>query len=77
MVVNEDRLSAVLCEFARTVITDFPIQSILDHLVARIVEVLPVTSAGVTLISPGRAPHYIAASDDNALRFEQLQSEIG
>ncbi|HEX4983752.1 MAG TPA: GAF domain-containing protein, partial [Ilumatobacteraceae bacterium] len=75
--VNEDRLSAVLSEFARTVITDFPIQSILDHLVARIVEVLPVTSAGVTLITPGRAPHYIAASDDNALRFERLQSEIG
>ena len=77
MVVNEDRLSAVLSEFARTVITDFPIQSILDHLVARIVEVLPVTSAGVTLISPGTAPRYIAASDDSALRFEQLQSELG
>ncbi len=75
--VNEDKLSAVLSEFARTLITDFPIQGILDHLVARIVEVLPVTSAGVTLISAGTAPHYIAASDRAALRYEQLQTQVG
>ncbi len=76
-VVNEDKLSAVLSEFARTLITDFPIQGILDHLVERIVEVLPVTSTGVTLISPGMAPRYIAASDESAMRFERLQTEIG
>ena len=75
--VDEDKLSSVLSEFARTLITDFPIQGILDHLVERIVDVLPVTSAGVTLISPGMAPRYIAASDDSALRFEQLQTEVG
>ena len=73
----ERRLSSVLGEFARTLLTDFPIQTILDHLVVRIVDVLPITSAGVTLISPDTAPHYIAASDDSALRFEQLQSELG
>ena len=77
IVVNEDKLSSVLSEFARTLITDFPIQGILDHLVERIVEVLPVTSTGVTLISPGMAPRYIAASDEAALRFEKLQTEIG
>jgi len=75
--VHEDKLSAVLSEFARTLATDFPIQGILDHLVERIVEVLPVSGAGVTLISPGTAPRYIAASDDSALRFEQLQTELG
>ena len=64
-------------EFARTLITDFPIQGILDHLVTRIVEILPITSAGVTLITPGTAPHYIAASDDAALRYEQLQTLVG
>jgi hypothetical protein len=58
-------------------ITDFPIQGILDHLVKRIVEILPVTAAGVTLISPGLEPHYVAASDDSALRHEQLQTELG
>ncbi len=73
----EHRLSSVLSEFARTLVTDFPIQAILDHLVVRIVDVLPITAAGVTLISPGEEPRYIAASDDSALRYEQLQSELG
>ena len=70
------RLSDVLSEFARTLATDFPIQSILDHLVRRIVDVLPVSGAGVTLISPGTSPQYIAASDAAALGFERLQSEL-
>jgi GAF domain-containing protein len=76
-VVRDGDLSVVLSEFARTMVTDFPIQGILDHLVERIVEVLPVTAAGVTLISAGMAPQYIAASDKNALRFERLQTKIG
>ena len=75
--VDEVVLSEVLSEFARTLTTDFPIQSILDHLVERIVEILDVTAAGVTLISPGRAPHYVAASDADALAFERLQSDLG
>jgi diguanylate cyclase (GGDEF)-like protein len=75
--VQEAKMSAVLSEFARTLATDFPIQAILDHLVHRIVEVLPVTAAGVTLISEGEAPQYIAASDASALRFERLQTKIG
>jgi hypothetical protein len=73
----ERRLSEVLSEFARTMVTDFPIQAILDHLVLRIVDVLPVTAAGVTLISPGADPRYVAASDEAALRFEKLQTELG
>jgi diguanylate cyclase (GGDEF)-like protein len=73
----ERRLSDVLSEFARTLVTDFPIQSILDHLVLRIVDVLPISAAGVTLIAPGSNPRFIAASDEAALRFEQLQSELG
>lgn len=75
--VREETLSSVLAEFARTMVTDFPIQGILDHLVERMVEVLAVTGAGVTLISPGVAPRYIAASNAAALRFEQLQTELG
>lgn len=72
----EQRLSSVLSEFARTVITDFPIEAILDHLVVRIVDVLPIAAAGVTLIAPGSEPRYIAASDESALRFEKLQTEL-
>jgi diguanylate cyclase (GGDEF)-like protein len=75
--VQEEKLSAVLSEFARTLVTDFPIQRILDHLVKRIIEVLPVTSAGVTLITRGTKPRYIAASDVSALRYEALQTELG
>jgi diguanylate cyclase (GGDEF)-like protein len=67
----------MLSEFARTMLTDFPIQSILDHLVERITEALPVSAVGITLISPGSAPLYVAASDDSALRFEKLQTELG
>jgi diguanylate cyclase (GGDEF)-like protein len=77
MTEAERQLSSVLSEFARTMLTDFPIQGILDHLVQRIVEILPVSGAGVTLISPMTAPHYVAASNDAALRYEELQAELG
>jgi diguanylate cyclase (GGDEF)-like protein len=70
------RLSEELSEFARTLVTDFPIQAILDHLVLRIVDMLPIGAAGVTLISAGSGPQFISASDDAALRFERLQSEL-
>ena len=73
---TDQQLSDVLSEFARTMLTDFPIQGILDHLVARIVEVLPISSAGVTLISPNSSPRYVAASDSSALRYEELQTEL-
>ena len=73
----ENRLSNVLSEFARTLATDFPIQGILDHLVERIVDILPVDAAGVTLISPTTDPRFIAASDQKAMRFEQLQTRLG
>ena len=74
--VHEWQLSSVLSELASTLLTDFPIQSILNHLVDRILAVLPVSAVGITLISPGVAPLYVAASDDSALRFETLQTEF-
>jgi diguanylate cyclase (GGDEF)-like protein len=75
--VDDGRLVGVLSEFAFTLATDFSILSILDHLVRQIVGILPVTSAGVTLIDPDEVPRYVAASDDEALRFEELQSAHG
>ena len=77
MVLTDDRLSDVLSEFARTMATDFPIQGILDHLVRQIVEILPIDAAGVTLISATTDPEFIAGSDESAVRFEQLQTELG
>ncbi len=70
-------VATVLREFARTLTTDFPIQGILDQLVGRIVEVLPVTGAGVTLISDDLSPRYVSASNEAALGFERLQSTTG
>jgi len=75
--VPKAELSDVLSEFAQTMVTNFPIQKILDHLVKRIVDIMPITSAGVTLIDPARQPRYVAASDGAALRFEKLQTELG
>jgi diguanylate cyclase (GGDEF)-like protein len=75
-VPTKTQLSDVLREFARTVVTDFPIQGILDQLVKRIVEVMPITAAGVTLISPGVEPRYVAASNTAALQFERLQADL-
>ena len=66
----------MLSEFARTLATDFSIPGILEHLVHRVVRVLPIDAAGVTLIAPDSAPEYVAASDESALRFEQLQTEL-
>jgi signal transduction histidine kinase len=70
-------LSGVLSEFARTVVTDFPIQGILDHLVLRIVDILPIEAAGVSLISPTSHPRFIAGSDQSAVRYEHLQTTLG
>lgn len=75
--MDEAHLSEVLSEFARTLATDFPIQGILDHLVHKIVDVLPIDGAGVTLISATVGPRLVAASDRAALRFERLQTELG
>ncbi|MEO5833402.1 MAG: EAL domain-containing protein [Nakamurella sp.] len=73
---HEQQLSDVLSEFARTMVTDFPIQAILDQLIDRIVLLLPVTAAGVTLIGPDTLPRYVAASDPTAFAYEQLQTEL-
>jgi diguanylate cyclase (GGDEF)-like protein len=70
-------LSSVLSEFARIMVTEFSIQAILDHLVQQIVDVLPITGAGVTLIDPKLEPRYVAASDNSAMHFEGLQTELG
>lgn len=73
---TDRELAEVLGDFARTMVTDFPIQAILDRLVQRIVQIMPVSAAGVTLISDGLRPRYVAASDPSALRYEQLQTDL-
>jgi diguanylate cyclase (GGDEF)-like protein len=74
--VDQSRLSSVLSELALTLASDRPITGILDRLVERIVTVVPVSGAGVTLIEPGSGPRYVAASDESALLFERLQADL-
>ena len=74
---SDEKLAEVLSEFARTMLTDFSIERILDRLVERIVDVMPVSGAGVTLMSPRGVPRYVAASDRTALGFERLQFDLG
>ena len=54
-----------------------PIQGILDHFVRRIVDVLPIGAAGVSLLAPHAHPRLVAGSDESATRCEQLQSLLG
>lgn len=77
MTTTDDHLAEVLSEFARTLVTDFPVQGILDHLVRRIVDLLPIDAAGVSLISPTTSPRLIAGSDGTARIYEELQTELG
>lgn len=75
--VDEVAFSALLSEFARALATNFPIQSILDHVVTRIVGLLPVDAAGVTEIAPDLTSRDVASSGAQALRYERLQTDLG
>lgn len=74
--MDERRLTSVLVEFASTLLGDFTIQKILDHLVDRVVEVVPVDGAGVLLMDSDVEHHFVAASDDVILEVEGLQMEL-
>jgi diguanylate cyclase (GGDEF)-like protein len=76
---DDDRdhlLAQVLVKFAYTLGTDFSIQKILDHLVQAIVDILPVTGAGVMLMGDRQELHFIAASDTTVMTIERLQNEL-
>ena len=70
-------MSAVLVELAHTLTADFPIQSILDHLVQSIREVIDVTGAGVVLMGTDDQMHFVASSDESVRRMEDLQLVLG
>jgi GGDEF domain-containing protein len=74
--VRAEKLAAVLAEFAERLVEGFRIQEILDHLVQRIVDVLPVTGAGVMLMGSADELHFVAASNETILEIESLQNEL-
>lgn len=66
-----------MVEFAHTLVRDFSIQKILDRLVQRTLDVVPVTGAGVLLMGSDHGLHFVAATDEILLRIEHLQIEFG
>lgn len=73
---REFPLTQVLVEFASILGTDFSVPTILDHLVLRIVDILPVTGVGVMLMGAGQELHFVAASNEKVLFIETLQNEL-
>jgi hypothetical protein len=69
-------LSAILAEFAHTLITDFSADRVLDEFVGRVVALLPVTSCGISLIAPVDGLGCIAASDRDAVHYDALQARM-
>jgi diguanylate cyclase (GGDEF)-like protein len=75
--MNERQLLEILVGFATTLTAEFSIQDVLDHLVTQVVDLLPVTGAGVLLMD-GTADHHVISATDEALRrIEGLQVELG
>jgi GAF domain-containing protein len=75
--VDQERLSAVLVEFARTLVHDFSIQEMLDRLARRVLEVIPTDGAGVLLLDEQARLHFASATDERILVIERLQLELG
>jgi diguanylate cyclase (GGDEF)-like protein len=73
-VVEDAQLVAVLSEFARTLLTDYPVKAILDRLVRRIGDVLPLSGASISLVAPGWGSNHVAASSELGLRLARVQS---
>ncbi|MGB3762604.1 MAG: GAF domain-containing sensor histidine kinase [Ornithinimicrobium sp.] len=70
-------MAAVLSEFARTLlVTDSPVQGLLDELVRHAVDLLPIDAAGVSLVSRQGHPHMVAGSDAHALTYQTMQVEL-
>lgn len=73
---QDEQLAQVLVEFAHTLGTDYSVQHILNHLVQRTVDVLPVTGAGVMIAHEEDERRFIAASDEVITTLETLQNEL-
>jgi diguanylate cyclase (GGDEF)-like protein len=74
---SEAELSDVLSEFARTMLMEPKIQGILEQLVRRAAELLPITAAGVSLSWNDGDPELMAGSNESALNYELLQNVLG
>ena len=69
-------LTRVLIEFASILGTELSTPRILEHLVRRIVDILPITGVGVMLMGESQALHFVAASNEAVQSIETLQNEL-
>ena len=75
--VAAERLVEVLKTLARTLVTDYPVEQMLDYLCKEMVEVLGVDGAGVMVEDENEQLRFVAASDDVIRHIEALQIELG
>ena len=75
--VDHRKLSLVLAEFARTLLTEYSVWDILEQLGERVTEVLPVDGAGVMLEDDQGVLRFASASDERVAVIESLQIEVG
>lgn len=74
---NHARLAAVLGEFAHALLQPDDVAGLLERLCRRVVDVLPVTGAGVMLRTPAGGLAFATATDDRLVRLGRLQGELG
>ena len=75
--MDTDRLNGLLRNFARTLVTDYSIEEMLDGLCREIVAILNCDGAGVMLEDEGGDLRFVAASDEVVRSIEALQIELG
>ncbi len=74
---RSDKLTDLLADFAHKLVgEELRIQDILDHLVERIVDVLPVTGAGVKLMASPVDVRFVASSNATVAEVEEAQTEF-
>ena len=75
--MDQQRLSALLAEFARTLGEDFSIQDILDRLARGVIGVIDIDGAGVLLLDDESRLRFVSATDERILVIQKLQLELG
>jgi len=76
-VADRHRLTDVLVESARTLVSHYRVDETLQRLCDATMEVLPVSGAGVMLEDEQGALRFVVASDEQIREIERLQIELG
>jgi GAF domain-containing protein len=75
--VKAERLLDVLSTLARTLVTDYPVDEMLEYLSREMVAVLGVNGAGVMVEDESGQLRFVTASDETVRHIEALQIELG